>query len=119
MTGNVFFDAVIIFLIAYAIINILYDVGDFLTNRFSRCKPKGCIVLPLHHGAETIEYDVRLALRRCCDARCALVIVDEALDSDEKMLLWRLTDQCDNVLIALPEELPDKINAAEAINALL
>ena len=40
MTGNVFFDAVVIFLIAYAIINIFYEVGEFFTNHFSRYRPK-------------------------------------------------------------------------------
>ena len=117
MTENVFFDAVIIFLIAYAIINIFYEAGECITNRFSRCRPKNCIILPLCHGAENLECEVRMAMKRSCELRCALVIVDEALDSDEKMILWRLTDDCDNVVISLPEELPDKIKIAEAINA--
>ena len=119
MTGNVFFDAVVIFLLAYAIINIFYEVGEFFTNRFSRYRPKDCIVLPLEHGAESLECDVRLAMKRSCDLRCALVIVDLSLDSDEKMILWRLTDESDNVVVSLPEELPDKIKTAEAINATL
>lgn len=117
MTGNVFFDAVILFLIAYAVITIAYEVGDFFTNRFSRCKPKECIVLPLHHGTESLECDVRSAMKRSCDLKCALVVVDESLDSDEKMILWRLTDSSDHVIISLPEELSGKLKTAEAMNA--
>lgn len=119
MTGNMFFDAVIIFLIAYAIINIFYEIGDFFTRRYSQYKPKDYIVLPLKHGLESLECDIRLAVKKSCDTRCALVIVDESLDSDEKMILWRLTDECSNVIISLPEELPDKLKTAEAINASL
>lgn len=117
MTGNMLFDGVIIFLITYAVISIAYEIGGFLTNRFTCCKPKECILLPLRHGTESLECDVRLAMKRSYDLRCALVIIDESLDSDEKMILWRLTDHSDNVIISLPEELSEKLKTAEAINA--
>lgn len=109
MTGNVIFDAIFIFLITYAIINICYDIGDLFIGRLSRYKPKDCIVLTLSHGMPSIEMDVRMALKHSCDLKCTLVIVDEALDIDEKMILWRLTDNSNNVVISAVEDLPEKI----------
>jgi len=119
MTGNLFFDAVIIFLIAYAIVNICYEIGDFYTRRYSKRHVNTCIVLPLRHGADDLEYDIRIALSRSEDARCALVIIDESLDNNEKMMLYRLTDDSDHVVISQPEELKEKLKTAESINASL
>ncbi len=113
MTGNVFFDGILIFLIAYAIISILHELADAFQNRFSHYHPKTCVVLVLSHGTESLECDVRMALKRSYDLHCALVIVDASLDSDEKMILWRLTDPCDHVLISMPEHLMETIETAQ------
>lgn len=113
MTGNVFFDGIFIFLIAYAIISMLHELADAFQNRFSRCHPKDCVVLVLSHGTESLECDVRMALRRSYEMHCALIIVDTSLDSDEKMILWRLTDPCDHVLISTSEQLMETIETAQ------
>jgi len=114
MTGNVIFDGIFIFLIAYAIISILQEIAEVFQRRFSRCHPKECVVLVLSHGTESLEYDVRMALKRSYNMHCALVIVDTSLDSDEKIILWRLTDQCEHVLISTPEQLIETIETARA-----
>ncbi len=117
MTGNIFFDVVIIFLIAYAIINILYEFADCFIHRYASYHPKDCLILPLSHGTKSLECDVRMALKRSCDLKCALIIVEEDLDSDEQMILWRLTDDSENVILSHPDEVTQKIKTAMAINA--
>ncbi len=118
MTGNVFFDGIFIFLIAYAIISMLHELADAFQNRFSRCHPKDCVVLVLSHGTESLECDVRMALKRSCEMRCALVVVDASLDSDEKIILWRLTDQSEHVLLSTPEHLMETIETAQNLFSL-
>ncbi len=119
MTGNAFFDGILIFLIVYAILNILYEFTDAFADRFSRYHPKDYLILPLVHGTESLEWDIRTASKRSCNLNCVLIIVCDGLDKDEEMILWRLTDQCDNVLLSSPEELTEKIEAATALNSAL
>lgn len=119
MTGNVFFDAVIIFLITYAILNILYEITDFFIERFAKCYPRDFLILSLEHGTETMECDVRTAIRRSCDLKCALLIVDNGLDSSEKMMLWRLTDDQNNIVYSVPEELSEHLKTAEMMSKTL
>lgn len=111
MTQNIFFDAVIIFLIAYAIIDIFYEISECLLNKFSRVSPKDYIVLPLYHGDEHLECSVRFAIKRSNDLRCSLVIIENNLDESEKKILCRLTDKLSNVIISTPEEFNQKICA--------
>lgn len=116
MTGNIFFDGIFIFLITYAIISILQEIADILQNRFSRCRPKDVMVLVLSHGLQSLECDVRMALKRSQSMRCALIVVDDALDSDEKMILWRLTDPYQHAIITSPEQLVETIENAGTIS---
>lgn len=113
MTGNIFFDGIFIFLITYAIISILQEIADVFQNRFSRCRPKDVSVLVLSHGQKSLECDVRMALKRSLNMRCALVVVDDALDSDEKMMLWRLTDPYQHAFLSSPEQLMETIETAK------
>ena len=110
MTQNIFFDALIIFLIAYAIIDIFYEISECFLNRFSRVSPKDYIVLPLYHGDEHLECSVRFAVRKSIDSRCSLVIIENNLDEDEKMILCRLTDSLGNVTISTPEEFTHQVS---------
>lgn len=119
MTGNVFFDALFIFLIAYAMIHICYEIGDALVRRFSVYCPKDYILLPLEHGTESLELDVRRAVKRSVEHRCALLIVDKGLGREEKNILWRLVDSYDNVVISGLDDLSENLKRAEAINASL
>lgn len=109
MTQNIFFDALIIFLIAYAIIDIFYEISEYLLNRFSRISPKDYIVLPLYHGDENLECSVRFAVKRSKELRCFLVIVKNNLDENEKMILCRLAENLCNVVILTQEEFAQQV----------
>ena len=119
MTGNLFFDGVVLFLICYALIHIFYELGDWLIVRFSGFRRKEFILLSVHHSMESLEIDVRHALERSMEQKCALFIVDRGLDEQEKILLWRLVDSFDHVVIAQPQELSEKIQTAELIQKSL
>jgi len=109
MTNNVFLDGLIIFLIAYAIINILYDCADYILNRFSKCRPKNCVVLNVSHGSEGLENELRTALRHSGSIKCKLIIVCDELDECEERIIKYITYGAEDVEITTPDELPHKI----------
>ncbi len=96
---NIFFDALIIFLITYAIINIFYEIAQFLVKKFSKLPPKCELILLLNSGNTTLEADIRTAITKSQQTNCSLTIVDCDLTQQEKMILWRLTDVYENIKI--------------------
>lgn len=109
MTQNIFSDALIIFLIAYAIIDIFYEISNFFLNKYSKVSPKDYIVLPLYHGDEHLECLVRFAIQKSEVLRCTLVILPHNLDNCEESILRHLIDECKNVTVRSPEEFAESI----------
>ena len=119
MCGNVFLDCLFLFLICYALVSIFYNISDFLLRRYCRYPFHAFFMLELCHGSETLECDIRIALSRSIKNRCALVIVCDSLDLDEYIILWRITDDYDHVIVTTPYEVMTKIDTAKSINASL
>ncbi|MBR4874310.1 MAG: hypothetical protein IKU87_00600 [Clostridia bacterium] len=109
MTNNVFLDGLIIFLIAYAIISIFHDIADCILNRFSKCTPKNCVVLKVSHGSESLENELRTALRHSGSIKCKLLVVCDNLDECEEKIIKYITCGAEGVEITTPDELPRKI----------
>lgn len=116
MFGNVFLDCLFIFLICYGIVSIFYNTSDFLLRRYCRYPMRAFLMLELSHECETLECDIRVALSKSIKNKCALVIVCDGLDLDEYTILWRLTDNYDNVVVTTPDDLMSKIDTAESIS---
>lgn len=109
MTGSFVSDVVLIFLICYALLHILYSLGDAILRRFSVCHHRECLLLLLQSGSETLEHEIRTALKTSDDLSCALLIVDDGLSQSEKLMLWRLTDGCERVTVAEPANLLEQV----------
>ena len=119
MTGNIFIDAVWVFMIVYACIHICYEVGTFLVERFSVYHHRDFVILLLTSGVETLEMDIRMAIKRSEDLGCSLLIVDSGLSTEEQMILFRLTDPYHHIVLATMEDALEQIRAADAVNAAL
>ena len=100
-------------------VSIFYNVSDFLVRRYCRYPLRAFFVLELNHASETLECDIRTAVSKSQQNKCALVISCRDLDLDEYTILWRLTDSYDHIVIATPEDLTEKIETAKSINASL
>ena len=119
MAGDIFRDAVLIFLIVYAIIHICYAVGENLIQKFSAYHHRDFLILPVSPGREELELDIRMAIKRSEACVCSLLILDMGLTEQEQLLLWRLSDPYSHIVIAKEENLAEKIKIADAINAAL
>lgn len=118
MTGSFVTDVILIFLICYAVLHILHGLGDAILRHFSVCRHRECLLLPLRSGSETLEFELRAALQTRDDLSCALLIVDDGLNKEEKLMLWRLTDGCEHVTVVEPANLLEKVEqlSGTAIN---
>ncbi len=116
MSGNIFFDCVFIFFICYGFVSFFYSVSDFLMRRYCKNAQKNFIVLPLVKETKNIECDIRCAISKSLNDKCALVILCDGLNVDEYTVLWRLTDSYDHILVTTPDELPQKIDEIEKVN---
>ena len=119
MTGNIFIDAGIIFLMVYACIHICYEIGTYLVEKFSSYRHRDFLILLLSTGAEAIEMDVRMAIKRSVDLGCSLLIVDLGLTPSEQMILYCLADPYHHIILASRDDVGDKIRIADAVNAAL
>ena len=119
MTGNIFFDAGIIFLSLYAIIHICHQFVTYLVEKFSVYRHRDFLVLLLSTGTETLEMDIRMAIKRSETFACSLLIVDMGLLPEEQMILYRLADPYNHVILSAEHELTSKICRADAINGEL
>ena len=119
MTGNIFLDCVFIFFICYGLACMFCNVSDFLLRHYCKTVQKAFILLPLKHESKTLECDIRCAVAKSLNNKCALMILCENLDADEYTMVWRLTDCYDHVIVSTQEEFPDKIEKAQAINGIL
>lgn len=99
MTGNVFFDALIVFLLSYAVVSIIYEIIDLFVTRYSKNKPTFYVLLCLNHKDESLECDIRCALSLSDSLKCDVLIACDELDRDELFILRRLTDDRENVTI--------------------
>ena len=117
MSGNIFVDFIFLFLICYAVISIFYDASDFLLRKYCKYPQRSFLIITAVHENDKLECDIRCALSKSLKLKCALIVVDDGLDTDEQMLLWRLTDCYDHVIVCTPEELPKKLATATAISA--
>ena len=119
MTGNIFLDCVFIFFICYGVVCMFCNVSDFLLRHYCRTPQKTFIILPLKHRAETLECDIRCAIAKSLNNKCALVILCENLDADEYIMVWRLTDCYDHIIVSTQDELPEIIEKTQKINEIL
>lgn len=119
MTGNIFLDCVFLFFVCYGVVCMFCNVSDFLMRHYCKTVQKTFILLPVEHESQTLECDVRCAVAKSSNNKCALVILCENLDADEYMMIWRLTDCYDHVLVSTQEELPAMISKAHIINRKL
>ena len=109
MTGSFILDVLLIFLICYAVLHILRELGDAILRRFCVSQHRECLLLPLRSGSETLEFEIRTALQTSDDLCCTLVILDDGLSQSEKLMLWRLTDGCERVTVTEPANLLEKV----------
>ena len=109
MTGSFISDVILIFLVCYAVLHILQEIGDAILRHFCACQHRECLFLPLTSGSETLEFEIRRALQTSDDLCCTLVILDDGLNQEEKLMLWRLTDGCERVTVAEPSNLLQKV----------
>lgn len=116
---NIFLMSIFTFLVAYAIIDIFYEIAEIILNKFSRVCPKDYIVLPLSDNIENLDGAIRVSLKRSQNHRCALVIVCKNLGENEQQILKRLTEHRSNVVICNSDNLPDALLLAEKINQSL
>ena len=119
MSGNIFVDCVFLFLICYAIISIFYNLSDFLIKRYCKYPPKYFYVLEVKHESKSLERDIRCAISKSLEQKCALGIVCNDLNFEEYKVVWRLTDVYEHIVLATPEELIDKLDTATLISASL
>lgn len=119
MTGNIFLDCVFIFFICYGLVCMFYNVSDFLLRHYCKTVQKTFILLPLKHESKTLECEIRCAVAKSLNNKCALVILCENFDADEYTIVWRLTDCYDHIIVTTREELYSAINKTQNINATL
>ena len=119
MTGNIFVDCVFLFLICYAIVSIFYNLSEFLLKRYCKYPKKTFLVLDIKPESNSLEYDVRCAINKSLENKCALVIVCGELSQDENKALWRLTDVYEHIILTTREELIHKLDTAENISMSL
>ena len=119
MSGNIYLDALLIFLIIYAVVHILCGVGNFIMGHISKRCCSDCFVLMLTGGSKTLEMDIRNAVAGSVKVSRALVIADTGISEEETFLLWRLTDAYDHIIMATPENLTEKIREAQALTKTL
>ena len=115
---NILFDAVILFFIAYAILDILKACVTIFIRRFSKVATKGILVLPLDNGEDCLECKIRTAIAQSVNAGCALVIIDNFLNSSEKMILWRIADNYENVIISPPDKISEILTQSKGIESV-
>ncbi len=119
MTGNIFLDCIFLFLICYALVNIFYSISDFLLRRYCRYPNKSFLMLNLTHESKSLECDIRSAISKSLNNKCALLILCSELDLDEYMILWRLTDSYEHIIITNPDEFFDKLETVKSISVSL
>lgn len=119
MTGNIFLDCVFIFFICYGLVCMFCNVSDFLLRHYCKTVQKTFILLPLRHESKNLECDIRCAVARSLNNKCALVILCCDLDADEYTMVWRLTDSYDHIIVSTQEELCEAIQKTQKINATL
>lgn len=104
MSGNIFVDFLFLFLICYAIFSIFYNLSDYLMRRYCKYPAKYFLTLFLNHESETLERDIRCAVSKSLEQKCALVVVCDNLNLDEYKILWRITDVYDDIIITTPDK---------------
>jgi len=119
MTGNIFFDCVFLFLICYALVNIFYSVSEFLLRRHCRYPNKAFLVIDIAHEDKSIECDVRCAVSKSLNNKCALVILCDDLSLEEYTVIWRLTDCYEHVVVVNRNEFYEKLETAKNISSSL
>lgn len=119
MTGNIFSDALFIFLIVYAIVHICYEIGAFLLEKFSLYHHRDFLILSVSPGHEELELDIRMAIKRSVEKHCSLLILDRGLSPEEQMILWRLTDPYQHIVLTTEQDLMESIKVADAVNEAL
>lgn len=107
MTGSFISDVLLIFLVCYAMLHILHEIGDAILRQHSISYHRECLFLLLQSGSETLEQEIRTALRTSDDLSCSLLIVDDGLNQSEKLMLWRLTDGCEHVTVTESSKFPN------------
>lgn len=117
MSGNAFVDCVMLFLICYAIFDILTDLSGYLIKRFCKYPPGYFLVLSLEHESATLENDIRCAVSKSMSLGCTLLCVAKDLDKNEQNTLWRLVDVYDHVLIMTPDEVAGILTSDDSSTA--
>lgn len=118
MSGNIFVDFVFLFLICYAIFSIFYSLSEFLMRRFCKYPAKYFLTLFLNNESKTLERDIRCAVSKSLEQKCALVVVCDNLSIDEYKVLWRITDVYDNVIITTADKVLSEIENITYISEL-
>ncbi len=119
MSGNIYLDALLIFLVIYGFVHILHGIGSRVMEHISERICSDCMVLTLSAGSETMEMDIRNSVTGSLKVSRALVIVDTGISEEELFLLWRLTDAYDHIIMATPENMTEKIREAQALTKTL
>ncbi len=119
MTGNLLFDVVMIVLNLYAIMHILYDVSECILNRYATYKPNACMVLVAKNGEESLEYDVRMAMKKSENLNLPLFILNESLNEDETKMLIRLTSGSCQTKLVQKDDFFDALKGENAISAYI
>ncbi len=119
MTGNIFVDFLLLFLICYALVSIFYNVSDFLLRRYCKYPLRTFLVLELKHESESFECDIRSAISKSLSQHCGLVIVCTGLSQDEYRTIWRLTDVYEHIILTTRDELLNKLDIATDVSMSL
>lgn len=84
MLKMIFMDALILFLLVYAIMDILTRLAAYLSCRVTRQrKTDGYHVLYLTSGADAIEAAVRSEIQNAEQTHCSVILVDMNLSAEE------------------------------------
>jgi len=119
MSGKIFVDFIFLFLICYALISIFYNLSDFLMKRYCKYPQKHFFVLLLNNESDTLECDLRCAISKSLKEKCALVVVCDSLNSKEEMLVWRIADVYEHIVLTTRDELLGKLDTAKNISVSL